>query len=447
MEITDILLANTHWKTGRLEPCQYQFQRYLHKSIHSWLSAREIIALHGLRRTGKSVLLSQLAAQYIASKNVAAKQVLLFSFESRDVLEPFPDSELRELLQYFFIRHLNTTPAEATEPLLVVLDEVQNVRNWSAVVKKYYDLAPNIKFLVSGSASLFLATESESLAGRMIDFELRPLSFSEYCRLRGAQDPGQAAETEDIFSQVPKPFTSEIQSLFEEFLLFGGFPECAVKRAQGFSVQDLQLYIRESVTRRVVTRDLKKYFSVSNTLKDWNLTKVLAGENGRIINARKLASDAGYSQKVLKQHLAILESSYLISRLRKFDTKLRRAVNARYKVYFRSPSLVMSLLEVDHCLDSNLIGRVVEGYVNERLAALESDLYFVQTPDNKEVDFFLPRPKVAMEVKYGAYDASSFAYLKKAASAIKLRPVAALRDSFSAKGSPAELALAAIWQI
>ena len=277
-------------------------------------------------------------------------------------------------------------------------------------------------------------------------------SSSPACSWRdGSQDPdgapggavqlfSLAKEIKAIFSQVPQPFTSEIQSLFEEFLLFGGFPECAVKRAQGFSVQDLQLYIRESVLRRVVTRDLKKYFSVSDTLKDWKLTKVLAGENGRIINVRKLASDVGYSQNVLKQHLGILESSFVISRLRKFDTKLRRTINARYKVYFRSPSLVMSLLEVEHCLDSNLIGRVVEGYVNERLAALESDLYFAQTPDNKEVDFFLPRPKVAMEVKYGAYDSSSFDYLQKAAAAFKLKPVAVLRDSFSVKGAPADVA-------
>jgi predicted AAA+ superfamily ATPase len=38
--------------------------------------------------------------------------------------------------------------------IYIFIDEVQYVENWEAVVKRYYDLYPKIKFFVSGSASL-----------------------------------------------------------------------------------------------------------------------------------------------------------------------------------------------------------------------------------------------------------------------------------------------------
>jgi predicted AAA+ superfamily ATPase len=65
----------------------------------------------------------------------------------------------------------------------VFFDEIQKVSDWQSKIKIYYDLYPNIKFILSGSSSLYLQ-KTESLAGRMFEEYIKPLKFSEFLRYK-----------------------------------------------------------------------------------------------------------------------------------------------------------------------------------------------------------------------------------------------------------------------
>jgi len=62
---------------------------------------------------------------------------------------------------------------------LLLLDEIQKVSNCDDQLKRIYDVSrKNIKIIVSGSESLLIRKKSkETLAGRMFDFKVEPLSF------------------------------------------------------------------------------------------------------------------------------------------------------------------------------------------------------------------------------------------------------------------------------
>ncbi|MGB9741491.1 MAG: AAA family ATPase [Candidatus Bathyarchaeia archaeon] len=93
-------------------------------------------------------------------------RVLYYSFDEspvspKDVLE-------------FYERRVLMKPFEEVGRVFVFFDEIQYVDNWPEVVKKFYDLYPNLKFFLSGSSTLLLSKEaSEKLAGRFFSLRLK----------------------------------------------------------------------------------------------------------------------------------------------------------------------------------------------------------------------------------------------------------------------------------
>lgn len=426
MDPKELIDANLHWNiqdqqhAGSIFDSE-DFKRTIFADIEKWIYEKEIIVIHGLRRTGKTVLLSQIAEKYRRDHQVKNKHVLFYSFESEDVLDPLPETELKELLDFYFLQILNKPHSEIKEPTLLVLDEIQNVKNWSRVLKQIYDSSTHVKILISGSASLFIESESESLAGRMIEFALPTLSFHEFCALQSFSIP-KISRLEELFSFLPKIYTGEIKNLFETFLLCGGFPQTALQFKRNFPIEEIQRFIRDQIIKKIVTRDLKRYYKIANTIKDWKLVQILAEESGKTININKLSSDVGYSPSILTKHLEILEQSYLTRNLAKFNTKRRRILNGKNKFYLRHPSIIMSLLSESNLNNPNLFGHIVESYLAERLPLLyNKDIYYAQDERNREIDFYLEKEKIALEVKTsGDFDLE---FLKEVAQKFKIKPI------------------------
>ncbi|MDE1854296.1 MAG: AAA family ATPase [Thaumarchaeota archaeon] len=74
----------------------------------------------------------------------------------------------------------------------LMLDEVQYARDWLPVVKKYYDLYPDVKFYLTGSSSLLISDRAlASLAGRFFFVDVYPMSFREFAEARGEVRSGE----------------------------------------------------------------------------------------------------------------------------------------------------------------------------------------------------------------------------------------------------------------
>lgn len=403
MNLEQLTKFNAHWQTGAIRPSEYFMKRKLYTQILEELDSRFIQTISGVRRTGKSVLQEQLVFQYATVKNsLPAKNVLKVSFENEGYNELLPNSILENVLDLYFRSVLNTHPQLLDQKVIIAIDEIQNIEYWQKVVKTYYDLNPNIKFLLTGSSSLFLQKDSESLAGRILNFDLPCLDFEEFLMFSGSSLQLPFSNLLEVGARSVIMVTQEMLDQFETFLLIGGFPDTALMYSSGKSMPSIQEFIAESIIKRVVQKDLLRYFGHSSSIQDLRLFEICCADSGSFLEYENIAKDIGISAATVSSHINAFCLSGLSSLLRKFDKKLRREIRATKKVYVASPSIMASVLSVDSREDRAFVGHAVENYLFNRLSNVAKKLYVLQGRRNEEVDFYLPDQEVLIESKYSS---------------------------------------------
>lgn len=133
------------------------------------------IILTGLRGAGKTTVLSQI---FHRNKNIDGYKLYL----SLDQITQIIGSSLNEVLE-IYEQLLGFSFEQLDKPLYLFLDEIQYDEKWGAVLKSLYDRSNKIFILVTGSAALFLNTNSD-IARRAIFEKLFPLNFSEYLKIK-----------------------------------------------------------------------------------------------------------------------------------------------------------------------------------------------------------------------------------------------------------------------
>lgn len=415
MKNADILFHNSHWEGKDIPRSPYAVKRKAFGQAREMLKSRMILIICGLRRVGKSVLSRQLleeAAQQLAI--TSPRSILIYSFENEDLQDLMPSSALNELLDAYFRNILKVHPQKVSTPTLILLDEVQNIENWQSVVKKYYDLNANLKFIITGSSSLFLSESAESLAGRAVEIELPCLDFQEFLSFVGSRLTIEVAcKDEQLRAPVPVFVTEEHRELFDNFLLCGAFPDTALMFRDGISIKECQKFIRDGIINKVLLRDLKRYYRVQNTNFDVKLFEICCRETGCFIELVNLASEVGLSAVSIKRHLDIFQQTGLVSAVFKYDRKLRRQIRSTPKIYVASPAIAFSMLREDSTKDSATTGHMVESYALQRLKTLNDKIYIDLTHGQTEVDFYLPSLKYLIECKYAKrVEPRMFGYLK-----------------------------------
>ena len=155
--------------------------------------------------------------------------------------------------------------------------------------------------------------------------------------------------------------SAERASLFNRFLLVGGFPEAVGMLSRDMLVVEIQQYLVNSIISKILTKDLQKYFSLEFVDQDLSLFKILCAESGSAINYKRLSKDITLSEEKIAQHVKTFQKASLVRALQKFDPKLRKTIRAHPKVYAASPCLVFSYLGHTTIPTGSLIGHVVEG--------------------------------------------------------------------------------------
>lgn len=337
-------------------------ERAVYKEISRYMPKRQIVALTGLRRVGKTFLMLKIIAEYL-QKNFPKKNILYFTFD--DV----GDVRIQEVIDHY---EQLTEKNIKSEPYFFVFDEIQKVKNWEEQLKRIYDFHPNIKFLVSGSESLFIRRKSrESLAGRIYEFHIHPLSFSEYLSFK-----------EKKFDNLVL-WKDEILKEFRNFLVCNGFPEIIAA-----DPEESRKYIQESVIDRIVFRDLAEVFEVKDTTVIKSIFNIIYNNPCQLIEIQELARELGITRQVLSEYLEYLEEAYLIKKLYNFSKNARKT-QRRLKKY--CATIINSLLIKDN------FSQVFEQTLTIQLNAD----YFWRDSYQNEVDLVFPEPLTAIEIKSG----------------------------------------------
>ncbi len=271
---------NPQWKS----PIQLDFKdRSVLEKIRKRLNEPQIISLCGLRRVGKTTLLEKIISDY--SKTHGASSTMYFS------MDDFTQIELLDVIDAFKEIH-------GKEPKFVFLDEVQKLENWAEKVKILYD-TKKYKLFISGSQSLFLRKgSSESLAGRIFEFEISSLTFGEYLEFSGKKQ----------LALKPLLYSNELEKEFNDYLLTGGFPEMIGKK----DVKLIREYVKNSIVEKIVFSDMPRLYPIEEPAKVAAILDVLVDNPGMMVELTSLSQKLGLSRQTLSKYLEYLEQAHLI---------------------------------------------------------------------------------------------------------------------------------------
>ena len=268
--------------------------------------------------------------------------------------------------------------------VLLVIDEVQKVPNWSESVKRLWDQrVSDIRLLVLGSSALLIQQGlTESLAGR---FYLNRFTHWDY------------AECATAFGWS-----------LNEWFYYGGYPGGEVFKKDDFQWKQ---YISNALIETVISKDVLQLHPITKPALLHNLFGLAATFPAQIFSYNKML---GQLQKAgntttLAHYLRILGQAYLVSGLELFSVGQIRKRGSSPKLMLWNNALIngLSLKSYEETLaDPVWWGRVVENAVGAYLLNALADKPVSITYWRKrsaEVDFVLQSGTdiVALEIKSG----------------------------------------------
>jgi len=358
------------------------FERDLFATLLKHLRHRQIIAVLGLRRVGKTVLLKQLIQKLDAPKN----NVCYISFDDID----FQKYELAEELISYFLEF-----SDKAKLRYLFLDEVQKLPNWADLLKTYYDTEGNLKIFISGSASLEIKKHKETLAGRLISFHLPVLTFAEFARYFGfghAISLGSLQREYDLKFGMKRERYSE---LFADYLFRGAFPELLDVKDGGF----IRQYVKESVAEKAVAGI--SLLTGEDERVIYELFRLLANSSAQLFEMTNLAKTLKVNRNLVSRYIGLLEKGFLIRVSYNFTSSVSKQVRSSKKQYCAHSSFIFALLDYPPAiLNTEAAGHLVESAIAGGL-----DDFSFWREQQHEVDFVLKAGKglLPVEVKYKAH--------------------------------------------
>lgn len=265
--------------------------RPLYESILAeYRNTRTIKVITGVRRCGKSTLLKLLAESILADEG-EPNNIFFRKMDGFGVpLDPDAEWLENEILQAL-------QASDRGKPFYVMLDEVQDVNGWEKVVRRLHT-EPNIDAYITGSNAHILSSDlSTMLGGRYVEIPVHPLSFSEYTRFRSA-----AGES------------GEAQSLFADYLKFGGMPG-QFDMASPSEVHMVRFL--ESLHDTIILNDVAMHASIGDMDLLSKLVRYIFSTSGNLFSIRKVTNalqSAGRktSPETIENYLAALRSAFIL---------------------------------------------------------------------------------------------------------------------------------------
>ena len=282
-------------------------------ALKKWRDEKVIKVVTGLRRCGKTTLLSMFQ-KVLLNDGVAAAQIISVNLESL---------EYESLLNY---RALYQYIAQRLQPGVmnyVFLDEVQLVENFQRAVDSLY-IRDNVDVYITGSNAWLLSGELATLlSGRYVEIRMLPLSFKEYRKMRGEGDAERA---------------------FAEYMRYGGLPYIASMS----DIEDKADVYLEGIYNTIVIKDIEARQSrresdpnkrrVTDMVLLRNIARFVAGSIGSPISVKSIAdyiTSTGRKTSVntVGDYLEALIEPYIFYPVERYDVVGRQLLKQNRKLY------------------------------------------------------------------------------------------------------------------
>ena len=356
---------------------------------------RQIIkVITGVRRCGKSTLL-ETYREALLKTGISEQQVILINFE---------DIEFEHIRDYHTLYNYLQVRLDPKLMNYIMLDEIQHVEEFEKAVDSLY-IKRNIDLYITGSNAFLLSSELATLlTGRYIEIKMLPLSFSEYCEMKGIGESAGTALLQETYrkylenssmpytlqiDEVKKDVVDYLRSLFDSILL-----KDIIARKRIIDVLML-----ESVTRFL-------FDNIGNTLSSTKIANTMTSAGRKI------------DQRTVEKYLEALRESLLFYEARRYNVKGKRVLATLEKYYAVDMGFRFMLLG-GRDLD---IGHVLENIVYLELLRRGYEV-FVGQVDRTEVDFIATKDSALLYIQVAATIRDELVLRRE------LKPLIAITDS------------------
>ncbi len=359
------------------------YKRTIIDEINRFLQTDDIVVIHGARQVGKTSILMFLQNQLRSD----GEQTFYIDLEDSRFVS-LMDKGVDEFVTYLAEQGFNLPALRASNrKLFVMIDEVQYLANPSSFLKLLADHHRYLKVIVSGSSSFEIKGKfKDSLVGRTVNFEIYPLSFQEFLTFKEVAFTSAGRFTEKK--------TLELQRLYLEFALYGGYPKIVL--TQGIDIKEKYL---QQIIDTYVRKDIRDLAEIKDVNKFNHLLEILASQSANLLNITELCNTAGLARATIERYLLILEQTYILRRVRPFSRNIRAELFKTPKVFFYDTGL-MQMLWLKR-LQKELLGSVFETSVFTELIKRHGpdQVFYWRTQDKKEIDFVVKFPDASLPVE------------------------------------------------
>ncbi|MGN1028068.1 MAG: ATP-binding protein [Faecousia sp.] len=288
-----------------------QRKEYLRR-LQSWKDEKVIKVVTGIRRCGKSTLLTQYQ-QWLRENGIEEKQIISINFE---------ELEYESLLDYKALYAYLKERLCDGRMTYIFLDEIQKVPSFEKVVDSLY-VKENTDLYITGSNAYMLSGDLATLlTGRYVEISMLPLSFREYAEL------------------VSLP----ADQAFADYLRNGGMPYVAVMDRTD---EKVDTYL-EGIYHTVIVKDIEdrqarrqqdpQKRKVTDIVLLKTIARFLAGTIGSPVSVRSvtdylISSGRKVSPNTVNDYMEVLEEAFVFYSSERFDIVGKQLLKSNKKWY------------------------------------------------------------------------------------------------------------------
>lgn len=281
--------------------------------LKKWKDEQVIKVITGIRRCGKSTLLN-LYQDYLRTQGVADDQIVYVNFE---------ELEYEDLLDYKALYNYIKSRLHSEKTTYIFLDEIQQVADFQKAVDSLY-VKQNVDIYITGSNAYLLSGELATLlSGRYVEINMLPLSFAEFCVVKGGSDK---------------------DALLAEYMKNGGLPYIAKLAGE---TEKVDMYL-EGIYNTIIVKDIeerqkrkerdpnKRKVNDITLLK--NISKFLASSVGSPVSMKSIADyitsgGRSISQATVSDYVDALIEPYIFYPAERYDVLGKQLLKTNRKMY------------------------------------------------------------------------------------------------------------------
>jgi predicted AAA+ superfamily ATPase len=351
--------------------------REITNQVVNALEDMPVVALTGMRQTGKSTFLQE------QPEFKGRKYITLDDFAQFAAAKENPDK---------FV--------DTDEPLII--DEAQRCPELFIAIKRAVDRnrRPG-QYMLSGSANFLLMKNiSESLAGRAVYFNMHPFNRRE-TESRTSETPF----VRRFFEEQTISGLKDVAAIPPDDIVKGGMPSVCL----GNFKDPVNWY--KGYEHTYLDRDIRDLGRIGDIIPFRGLLHLAAHRTGGLLNLSDLGRDARLKSAIVTSYLSVMEVSCIFYRLAPYLKNPASRLIKSPKFYLGDSGLACYLAGIEELtIEHPLKGAMLETYVAQNLVSIldstwpRASMYFWNIQGRHEVDFIIEANNrcLAIEVKASA---------------------------------------------